>query len=217
MGLGRAPFCTTGSLGQGNRQKDRAHTRTGHTRGRRGARRTPRSSKTRSCPGQVWLILETLSSPQLTAKVRLSCSAARVGFAHTRKLGWGYKTLHPKPSRQFPRSWQPVGGQAAHRSQRAKQFCSPARPHPHVQPHSSVHSTRLTFVDVCGLQRRERDTMLPRRAESGNVTALQEPQLHLGRFMARAEPPTPLAGASPAVLAEGEDKHPAAHQPYTRD
>lgn len=27
MGLGRAPFCMTNSLGQGNRQKDRLHMR----------------------------------------------------------------------------------------------------------------------------------------------------------------------------------------------
>lgn len=46
---------------------------------------------------------------------------------------------------------------------------------------------------------------------------LQDSQLNLRFFMARAEPPTPLAGASPGLLAEGEDKHPAAHQRHTRD
>lgn len=34
MELGRALFCTTGSLGQGNRQKDVALMRMGRTRGR---------------------------------------------------------------------------------------------------------------------------------------------------------------------------------------
>lgn len=61
-----------------------------------------RSSKTSSCPDKVWLSLESLSPPQLTAKVRLSCSAARDGSVHTGNPGWGTRLFTQNPPNNSP-------------------------------------------------------------------------------------------------------------------
>jgi len=55
----------------------------------------------------------------------------------------------------------------------------------------------------------------PVRAESRQMTVLHNLQLHFKtvRGKHRAEPSKLLACASPALFAEGEEKHPTTHQP----